>query len=244
MPDTLSKDANNIVIITRPKSDALQLANSLEKKGYDCLIEPMLSVNTLFENAKPLEYALDRKPQAVLVTSKHAITAFSLMTKQRHMSIIAVGSATANRAINLGFKSVSFAQGTANSLVAHVINNYSPAAGPLLYVRGIDISTDIATRLGHNDFIVDSVTLYEAKPSKKLSQELREAIAGNKVSAILFFSQNTVRNYAKLVTASNIADAHRNITAECMSRPIAEKAKTLLPWKNVILFDRETKNIL
>lgn len=244
MPELLKKDARNIIIITRPKSDAQQLAGNLEKQGYDCLIEPMLTVNTLFENAKSLEYALDCKPQAVLVTSKHAITAFSLMTEQRHLPIIAVGQTTANRALNLGFEKVSYAQGTANSLLAHVTNNYSPAAGTLLYIRGVDISTDVASRLTQNDFMVDSVTLYQAKSSRQLSHELCAAINANKVSTILFFSQNTVKTYARLAAANHIVQAHRNITAQCMSSAIAERAKSLLSWKEVILFDKQIRNIL
>ncbi len=232
------------IVITRPKADALKLADSLKRKGFRCIIEPMLLIHTLHENAKSLEYALDRVPQAILVTSKHAITALSLMTQLRNIPIVAVGQATASRAANLGFENVDFASGTAHALIAHVANKYSPANGPLLYIRGVDVSVDIAAKLMQQDFIVDSITLYQAKPTHKLSDELRNALADGIVDSVLFFSQNTLKTYARLITANSLADAHTHITAICMSRAIADKAKSLLAWKEVILFPRDIKNIL
>ncbi len=237
-------DMTPTVVITRPRADAEKLAASLGKKGLHCIIEPMLSVHTLYENAKQLEYALDRKPQAILATSKHAVVALALMTEIRSIPIVAVGESTARRAANLGFESVSFAHGTAHSLLAHVANAYSPAGGTILYARGVDISTDIAATLMHNDFTIDSVVLYQANPAKELSAEFSAAISSRSVHSILFFSQNTARTYAKLVRAEGLSDAHKNIIASCMSRAIANKARSLLAWKDVRLFEKEIREAL
>ena len=225
------------IVITRPKADARKLATTLEKKGFQCIVEPILSVRTLYENEKPIEYALDKKPQVIIVTSRHAVAALATMTGERNIPVVAVGRATADMAVNLGFRNVGFANGSANSLLAYVESYYSPKDGPLLYVRGRNISTDIAARLSHNNFMVDSVTLYQAKTARKLSAKLCEAILENSVEGIIFFSQNTLKAYAKLAIASDIAAAHNTITALCMSPKIAEKAASLLKWKKVEIFD-------
>ena len=232
------------LVITRPKADAKKLSRRLMEKGFNCIVEPILSIRTLYENGRTLQYALERKPQAILVTSKYSVDALAAMTDERSIPIIAVGRATAEHALHLGFSQAVFAKGNAHSLITYVSGNYSPENGGMLYIRGIDISVDIAARLARNGFMVDSVTLYQAKAVKKLSEALCSAIREREVDGILFFSQNTVRAYADLAISGHIAEAHDTVIAMCMSRTIADKAATLLKWKEVTLFPEYLKNMI
>lgn len=224
------------IVITRPRQDAKKLASALTKKGFHHIIEPILSIRTLYGNAESLEHAMENKPQAILATSKHAISAFAAMTEIRAIPLVTVGQATAKHAMGLGFHNVVFANGSAASLVAYVAANYSPENGALLYIRGRDISMDIGFILSQDKYSVDSVMVYEAKKTRKLSAQLCKAVMENKVDSVAFFSQNTAKVYAKLAMESNIALLHNRITALCLSQAIANKTKQLLKWKKVMLF--------
>jgi len=232
------------LVITRPKEDAEKLAEALKEKGFHCIIEPVLSIKMLYRNVAALEQALTHKPQAIVATSKHAISAFAVMVRNRSIPVITVGKVTANYALSLGFKNVISANGNAKTLIAYIKKNNLPAKAPLLYIRGKDISTDIAAVLGKSDFIVESVILYKTIQANKFSARLCKAISEKKVNSVLFFSQNTVKTYAELAISSNIAVAHNQITALCMSRAIADKAASLLNWKKVILFPSYIKNAI
>lgn len=225
------------VIITRPKADARVLARSLTRKGLRCLIEPMLTIRHLHDHAPTLAYALENKPQAVMATSKHAIAAFAMMHENRSLPVVTVGKVTAEEALKAGFHNVSFASGTASDLLHYVKGNYSPDNGSLLYIRGREISTDIVTPLVNDGFSVDSVTLYHTQKTRRLSLSLRKAIQAQEVDAVMLYSQNTAVTYAKLAIAGHLKDAHRHITAVCMSNAIANKVRDLLPWRDVMLLD-------
>src|ERR1700734_3224492 len=105
------------VVITRPQEDAEKLAAELVKKGFNCIIEPILSIHTSYSNAESLEKALEYKPQAILATSKHAISALASLSRVRSVPIVTVGRATAMHALHLGFNIVMFANGNAKTLV-------------------------------------------------------------------------------------------------------------------------------
>lgn len=224
------------IVITRPRDDAEKLAADLTEKGFYCITEPILSMHTLYANTESLENALEFKPQAILATSKHAISAFAELTGVRSVPLVTVGRTTGSYALHHGFYNVVFANGTAKSLVSFISGGYSPENGRLLYIRGKDVSTDIATQLEAEKFIVDSVIVYEAKRARKLSEQLCKAITENKISSVAFYSQNTAKTYARLVKNSGIVQHHETITALCMSQAIAERVRSLLPWKEVTLF--------
>ncbi|HEU5046293.1 MAG TPA: uroporphyrinogen-III synthase [Rickettsiales bacterium] len=226
------------LVITRPKADAKALARTLEKQGFPCLIEPMFSIRRLWDHAASLTHALERKPQVIIATSKHAITAFAAMHENRSVPVVTVGKVTAEEALKAGFYNVSFASGTAIDLLHYIKSNYTPDNGSLLYIRGREISTDLVTPLVNDGFDIDSVILYYTQKMRRFSPTLRKAIQLQQVDAVMFFSQNTVSTYAKLAMAGEVAEAHNNIAALCLSEAIAEKASKLLPWCEVTLFDR------
>lgn len=232
----MSKKLAETLVITRPREDAKKLAARLKEKDFNCIIEPVLSIKTLHRNAPALERALQHKPQAILVTSKHAISAFATMTKNHNFPLICVGQITAEHARKLGFKNITSANGTAKALITYTEKHYLPARGPMLYIRGQDISTDIAGRLEESGFMVESVILYKAVQAKKLSKRLCKAIIDNKVNAIAFYSENTARTYAQLTTDAELEKPHQHITALCMSKAIADTTKKMLKWKKVTLF--------
>src|SRR5579871_1428610 len=137
------------LVITRPGEDAGKLAATLGTYGFRCLIEPMLSIEPIPENEQLLAYALEREPQAIAVTSRHALSALARMTLLRHIPVIAVGDATAAHATKLGFTPVANAGGTAHTLVKYIEEHCPLSRGHVLYACGTDVSIDLAAEVAH-----------------------------------------------------------------------------------------------
>jgi len=223
-----------LIVITRPKPDADKLAALMSEQGFACLVEPLMEVAPEFRNAGSLEAALGNNPQAILVTSKNAVLAFARMSDIRNIRLIAVGKATADYAMQCGFSNIEFAGGTADALILYIRENCQASLGNLLYLRGYDITLDIAMILGGKGFVVDSVMLYRAKPIADISGKLFDAIKQKRVDGVVLFSQNTAKLYVKLIQKSGLSEFQQNITAICISKAVAERAE-LLGWKNIIV---------
>ncbi len=231
------------VVITRPLEDAAALAATLAAQGIHSLIEPMLTIEPLQENQAALEAALSRHPQAILATSRHAVSILARMTDNRHIPVLAVGTATAHHATSLGFTAHA-AGGTANALMDYVLCHCTPECGSLLYVRGDHISTDIANALTQKQCVVDSVIIYRATPAQHFSETLHHAFRDGKIDAVLFFSQRTAATYYNLATQDNLRDLHSTATALCISKDVADTLRDL-PWKAIHIAQKpETESLI
>ena len=222
------------IVITRPKSDSKKLAKILDKQDISYLIEPMLKIKLLYENEKLLQNELELKPQAIIITSKYAALALAKMSEIRNIKIIAVGKASAEYAKNLGFENIDFAGGTADLLINYINSNYTNKNGHFLYVRGVDISQDIAKRLEISEFRVNSCLIYKSAPARKLSDNLKSELTDNNIESVMFFSQNTAKAYEKLAVAADLAENHNNTSALCISKNVAGKL-VKLNWKDITI---------
>jgi len=220
------------IVITRPKSDAKKMARILDKQDISYLIEPMLKIKLLYENEKSLQNELELKPQAIIITSKYAALALAKMTEIRNIKIIAVGKAGAEYAKSLGFENIDFAGGTADLLVNYINYNYNNRNGHFIYVRGVDISQDIAKILEISEFKVNSCLIYKSAPARKFSDSLKTELTDNNVESVMFFSQNTAQAYEKLAVAADLAGSHNNTSALCISKNVAGKL-VKLNWKDI-----------
>lgn len=229
----LKKKFLQTLIITRPKEDAAELAKTLTAKGHRSLIEPMLSIEPVLKNQKSLQVALKREPQAILATSRYALSVFAGMSKIRDIPILAAGAATASHARELGFKVKATGGGTARSLIVIARKLCTPEKGRLLYLRGADITVDIASALKQDGFTCDSVIVYRALATKQFSKQLCSAISQGKATGALFFSERTAAAYVKLTKKYNLKDAHQGLTAFSISNNIAITLEGL-PWRAVL----------
>ena len=230
------------LLITRPKEDAAELAAILSAKGFRCLLEPLLTIEPT-ATSQLLIPELERKPQAMLVTSKHALTQLSQLTSKRDVPLFIVGEASAAYAKKLGFTSAQEAGVTAEAFVKTVSANLNPLNGPLLYLRGEHISTDIAQMLMQNGFEVDSLTVYSATAATQFSMPLRKALETGDIDAVLFFSERSADIYTELAVRLGLKEAHMRISALCMSEPIAEKAGSI-GWLHLYIATKPTRQAM
>lgn len=231
------------IVITRPGHAADELACSLTKQGFNCLLEPVFSVDMVPDAITQLDAILAGKPQAIIVTSKNAITALAAMTVVRTTALLTVGKASADYARTRGFEHVHAAQGNADHLIKMIKRNYTPEKGALLYIRGAEISKDIAKILSRSGFVMEQVIVYCTRPVTHFSDHFLDAIGKGLIKAVLFYSQHTVNRYNSLAEKHKIADLHPYITAICISEKIAAAA-AIMEWKKIMVSDNISQAVL
>src|SRR3569623_3441241 len=118
-----------LMLVTRPEPDASETAARLNALDIETVIDPLLIAHTLPTSLPPAEGFA-----ALAVTSANALRALAHrgdLSGYRGLPLYAVGDRTAETARRLGFGNVASAGGTANALVALLVE--AGAKGPILY---------------------------------------------------------------------------------------------------------------
>src|ERR1700756_1788716 len=93
-------------LVTRPREESEALASALGARGLEVVIEPLMQVHYLTSAALDLKGV-----QAVLCTSANGVRALAQASGERSVPLMAVGDATAARALSEGFTMVDSAGG-------------------------------------------------------------------------------------------------------------------------------------
>src|SRR5438477_4058082 len=167
MPSRLGRRA----LVTRPRAEAVALAEALAARGIEAVIEPLLDIH--YRDAPAPDLA---GVQAVLCTSANGVRALARLTREREVALFAVGEASAARARAEGFLRVESAGGNVDDLARLARERRRPEGGRLLHVAGSDVAGDLAGILRESGFAIDRVVLYEARPVSGLSAPAAAAL--------------------------------------------------------------------
>ena len=208
MPSRLGRRA----LVTRPRAEAMVLAEALATRGIEAIVEPLLDIHYRDEPAPDLAGV-----QAVLCTSANGVRALARLSGERNVALFAVGEASAARAREAGFLRVESAGGNVEDLAQLARQVLRPEAGRLLHVAGSDVAGDLAGMLGEAGFAVDRVVLYEARPVAGFSAPTVAALRSGLIDFALFFSPRTAAVFSRLAEQAGIGAALRAVTAVSIS---------------------------
>ncbi len=226
------------VIVTRPAERAEDLAAELAAAGIEAVIAPMLTVEPLEADG-----VLSPGVQAALVTSGNGARGLARLTERRDVPVLAVGDATAGIARAAGFTEVETASGDADALVALVVRRCDPALGPLVWVSGEAVSTDIVPVLAARGFRVERRVVYRTAAAEALPAAVAEALRAGAVDGAMFFSSRSAEVFIGLVRGRGLETACGRLSAYCMSDTIAQTASQL-PWNAIHVAGEPTKAAL
>jgi uroporphyrinogen-III synthase len=228
MPSRLGRRA----LVTRPRAEAMALAEALAARGIEAVIEPLLDIRYRDEPAPALTGM-----QAVLCTSANGVRALARLSGERDIALLVVGEATAARARAEGFVQVESAAGNVEDLAQLVRRRLRPEAGRLLHVAGSDVAGDLAGLLREAGFAVERVVLYEARPVAGFSAPAIAALQSGLIDFALFFSPRTAAMFLRLAEQAGIAAALRTVTAVSISAA-ADRALGDLVFASRLVADR------
>jgi uroporphyrinogen-III synthase len=217
------------VLITRAEGDAEKLAARLAERGYDTVIESLMTIRFRADTTRGLTPFLDGV-QATLFTSANGVRAFAAATPRRDFRVFAVGDATAAAARAEGFAEVASADGAVDDLATLVIARLKPKDGALIHAAGSVSAGDLSGLLEAAGFAVRRAVLYEAIESVALSASTRDAIQRGDIDAALFFSPRNAATFVRL--ASGLEEGCKHMIGVALSAAVAEKL-ALLPWRRV-----------
>jgi len=152
----------------------------------------------------------------------------------RDVPLLAVGGASAHAARELGFGAVEEAGGDVAALAKAAAARFDRQGGSLLHVAGTVTAGDLTGQLEGAGFAVQRQVLYEARPAKALSPELRGALAAGEIGGVLLYSPRTARLFTELLAAAGLAARRKQMTALCLSQAVAE-AVVPRQWLRVLV---------
>lgn len=227
--------ARPLVLITRPAEDATGLLSALEARGYQGLLEPMLSIQPIAGATVDLDGC-----QAILFTSANGVRALAALTDRRDLRVIAVGPASAREARAVGFGDVTTAGGDVSALADSVRKTLKPEDGALFHAAGSVTAGDLAGSLEADGYTLRRVPLYRAEPATRLSEACRAALDENRLAAVTFFSPRTGGVFVRLLMEEGRAPRARTVSAVCLSPAVADKVTdadqdldTKLVWADI-----------
>lgn len=205
------------VLITRPLSDAKELAERLHARGHTTLIEPLISI--VFDEGAALD--LDGV-QALLFTSANGARAAAGRTIERAIPALAVGPATGAVARALGFTHVSESTGDGvDALALSVGKQLNPAQGTLLHITGTATAGDLKAALEPSGFTVRTQQLYDAHTADSFSRAFTAELTAGRIDVATFLSPRTADRFVTLIRAASLESPCEKITALALSDAVA-----------------------
>ncbi|MEQ8399152.1 uroporphyrinogen-III synthase [Thalassobaculum sp.] len=226
------------VLVTRPQAEAEALAIDLTRRGHEAVIAPMLVIRSTGIQLQDAE-----RYQAAAVTSRNGVDGLASATDRRAVPVFAVGEATAEQALAVGFSPVTAARGTGGALVDLIQARLKPENGPILWASGDEVRVDLTTELGKRGFAVERAVVYRAEAVDRLSDAGLRALTDRPADAVLFFSPRTAERFVRLVLDAGLDRRVTTMAAHCLSPPIADTVKTL-PWATIRTAARPTRDDL
>lgn len=201
-----------LVMITRTQPGAAQTASSAGVLGMTALVTPLLQISAL-----TLPEGVFDTAQGVVVSSAHAAMQFAQIPPHPRTPVLCVGDATAKAARKAGAKNVISADGDAEALINAATKRFSPFAGRLVFLRGMQVAVDVAASLRMFGFQVDEAFAYEARPVTALPDPAYQALRSGALTAAVFHSAAGAQTFARLVEAADLEWACRRMIAAGMS---------------------------
>lgn len=213
--------AARTVVILKSAPDAA-LEDVITAQGFTPLYEPILTI-------RPVSFDPPQAGSTLVFTSAHAVRIAAEILPGRDHPVFTVGDETAAIARTAGFKNVTSAGGDAQSLQLLLQNKLNTDENPAFYLRGAEISHDIAGVLGKNGVNLQEITVYAANPAQNLSENLCHALKNHDVNAILFYSARGGAVFAALAQGGGLAENLRGTKALCISDAVI-KSVSVLPF--------------
>ena len=218
------------ILITRPEPAAAETAARVEAMGFHPVVAPMMTIRTMAP--------FDIKPTSrsggdligILVTSGNALPV--LGPDFHDIPLFAVGRATAQRATQAGFRTVTSADGDATALGKLIAERVRPTQGRLLLASGRGQGMALAATLRTGGFRITRRVAYTTEPTQILPDAALRAVRAGSLTHALFFSAETARVFHRLARHQELGA----LLAGCDALAISQRTEVALrglPWRRI-----------
>ena len=182
------------VLLTRPRADSERTARRLG--GIDCLIWPLTEI-------VPTGAIADPPPEAdgLVFTSAHAIRLIAEQGVPRGLPAFCVGPHTADAAAWAGFDDIRQGAGTAPDLVDLIVQS---DLRQIHYLRGRDVSHDLAAGLAARGVGVSQTVLYAAEDGGAPESAVAEMLANGGIDLVTVWSRRAAGLLGRAIGAGTV----------------------------------------
>lgn len=226
------------ILVTRAKGDEHELTEALQALGHAVIHEPLTEIFLDHTIRGHLYQMLLAEPNAILITSKHAVQALALLSDIRDVMLLCVGESTAEMAQSLGFVRVEIAGGTVEHLLNYIRDAYDEES-KFLYVSGEHIRSDLPVILETFGMHCERIIAYQAIGAEGLSDTLVEQMKRGQIDAVTFFSPRNAEIFCNLLEQTECARTSRKMDAFCLSDDVAASADKL-DWRAIMIAEKPT----
>jgi len=219
-----------IIVMARADGGA-EIEEAITALGFDPLVEPILSIQYTEGDAPEI-----KEETPLIFTSANGVRALAHKTDIRANKVYAVGRNTADEARQAGFDNIENAEGAVEDLAALLLEPLRTSLIPALYVRGEEISHDLAANLAKNGVSIDQWIGYKAIPAQNLSIRLLKKLDNREIEAIMFFSSRGGQIFAELAEQYDRISRMRTIRALCISEAVLQSV-SVLPFRDAVISD-------
>ena len=177
------------ILITRPVQDTLRIAKKI--RGRQVYLQPLLCI---VEKKGFQEHLEPKSHQALIFTSKHAITIWAKYSSHRQAKVFCVGEVTAQACRAQGFQNIIVAENNARSLLSLIAAE--PPQG-YIFPSGADVTLDFEEMLGQDR--CRRVVVYETRGAKKLRPTVLRALDQGNIHQVILFSNKTALTFKNIL---------------------------------------------
>ena len=214
------------ILITRPKNQAQDLAQTLANHNIKTFIEPIFEVEEIKVEKLPQNFS------AIIITSINACFILRKFAIPKNTLIFTIGKKTEQKIREAGFDNIILSTKNSAQSLQDQVAQYD---GEILYLRGNKISFDFAQYFDK----ISQITVYQIKESDKFSDEFLKFCqenSPNPFDEILLFSQNSALIFFRLAKEHNLLEYFLDAKIVCLSSKIVETASSL-GFSQVAIFD-------
>ncbi|MCH1568783.1 MAG: uroporphyrinogen-III synthase [Alphaproteobacteria bacterium] len=215
------------LLVTRPISDALVLAEQLARHGHDVLVSPMIDIIMDPRDRAEGLPATDAQGGLAFTSANGVRALMAHLNPDTHpdwlaLPSFAVGPQTAQALAAAGFSKIHTANGDLPAL-ADLVSAHYKSDLPILHIAGRDRAGDLAALLSQKSIILTRAVLYRAKAATDFSLAAQAALGDDDepVEAVVLYSQRSADIFCALFAALNPPPSRRP-KAYCLSEPIAQ----------------------
>jgi uroporphyrinogen-III synthase len=204
------------LIVTRPRQDSGPLADKLRALGHEPILIPLLEIVPRNNLVIP-----SRAWQAISFTSANAPRTVPCRAEWKDLPVYTVGPQSKAEAEINGYAGVQALGGNVDALAASLTARLDPAAGPILYITGSEVSGDLKGVLERHGFSVSRIEAYDAAPCATPDAAAMAAEA----DGVLLYSPRSARLWRKVLDQA----AHQALPHFHALLPVAQRGTGAAP---------------
>jgi uroporphyrinogen III methyltransferase/synthase len=224
------------IVVTRSRQQASDLVKRLSEAGADCLECPTIEIEPA-EDPTALDKAIGRLASYtwLVFTSVNGVDFFfsRLFTLGKdvralgHMSIAAIGPATAQRLRDFGLSCDIVPASYRAESVVEAFASLDVKGAKILLPRAETARPVLPVELKKMGARVDEVTAYVTKPFIKSKLSLLTELENRSVDCVTFTSSSTATNFRRMIPNERFSDLLQGVTIACIGPITAETAREL-----------------